>query len=239
MELRQAIVSAGERIVAELQRMAKPCSSTEEMRQIATISASGDASIGELVAKAVERVGPDGAVSVEDGSKIDDVLEIVDGSLIDRGYVSPLFVESASGEVVLEEPRILLADMGLTSVAHLLPVLEAVTTRAQPLLVVANEVEGEALAALVVNHLRGTLKSCAVRSPGFGEGRSEQLADLAALTGATVISSQTGRSVEHVTLEDLGSARRVEGHPFGAAERDLGGVADADDRLHDRRGAWL
>ncbi|MBU6489227.1 MAG: chaperonin GroEL [Burkholderiales bacterium] len=210
MELRRAIETAGKRVVAELQRLAKPCASTEEMRQIATISASGDASIGELVAKAVERVGTDGAVSVEDGSKIDDVLEIADGSLIDRGYLSPLFVESASGDVVLEEPRILLADMSITSLAHLLPVLEAVTASARPLLVVANEVESEALATLVVNHLRGTLKSCAIRSPGFGEGRSEQLADLAALTGATVISAQMGRSVEHVTLDDLGCARRVE-----------------------------
>lgn len=210
MALRRAIEAAGKQVIAELQRLAKPCASTDEMRQIATISASGDASIGDLVAKAVERVGTDGAVSVEDGSKIDDVLEIVDGSLIERGYLSPLFVEAENDAVVLEEPRILLADMSVTSVAHLLPVLEAMTASSRPLLVVANEVEGEALATLVVNHLRGTLKSCAIRSPGFGEGRSEQLADLAALTGATVISSQLGRSVEHVTLDDLGSARRVE-----------------------------
>lgn len=210
MELRRTIEAAGKLVIAELQRLAKPCAGTQEMRQIATISASGDASIGELVAKAVERVGTDGAISVEDGSKLDDVLEIVDGTLVERGYLSPLFVESAGGEVVLEEPRILLADMNITSVAHLLPALEAASASAKPLLVVANEVEGEALATLVVNHLRGTLKSCAIRSPGFGDARAEQLADLAALTGAAVISARLGRSIEHVTLDDLGSARRVE-----------------------------
>ena len=210
MELKRAIEAAGKRMIGGLQQMAKPCASIEEMRQIATISASGDASIGALVAQAVERVGTDGAISIEDGSKIDDVLEVVDGSLIERGYLSPLFVESSGREVVLEEPRILLADMNITSVAHLLPVLEAVSASTKPLLIVANEVEGEALATLVVNHLRGTLKSCAIRSPGFGESRTEQLADLAALTGATVISPQTGRTIEHATLDDLGSARRVE-----------------------------
>ena len=210
MELKRAIEAAGKRVLAELQRLAKPCASIEEMRQIATISASGDASIGELVARAVERVGNDGAISIEDGSKLEDELELVDGSLIDRGYVSPLFVEAAGRELVLDEPRILLADMSLTSVAHLLPILEAVSASTKPLVVFANEIEGEALATLVVNHLRGTLKSCAIRSPGFGEQRTEQLADLAALTGATVISPQLGRTIERATLDDLGTARRIE-----------------------------
>lgn len=210
MELRRAIEAAGKRVLDELQNLAKPCTQTDEMRQIATISASGDASIGELVAKAVERVGTDGAISVEDGSKLDDALEIVDGTLLERGYLSPLFVESAGGAVVLDEPHVLLADMNLTSVAHLLPALEAASASGKPLLVVANEVEGEALATLVVNHLRGTLKSCAIRSPGFGDARAEQLADLAALTGATVISTRLGRNIENVTLADLGSAHRVE-----------------------------
>ncbi|MBB5462401.1 chaperonin GroEL [Paraburkholderia sp. Cpub6] len=210
MALKRAVEAAGKRVVDELHRLARPCSTIDEMRQIATISASGDGSIGELVARAVERVGKDGAISIEDGSKLDDELETVDGSLLDRGYLSPLFVEAESREVVLEEPRILLCDVPITAVAHLLPVLEAVSSIGKPFLLVANEVEGEALATLVVNHLRGTLKCCAIRSPGFGEGRSGQLADLAALTGATVISPQTGRTVERATLEDLGSARRVE-----------------------------
>lgn len=210
MELKRAIESAGKRVLVELQHLAKPCASIEEMRQIATISASGDASIGELVARAVERVGNDGAISIEDGSKLEDELELVDGSLVERGYVSPLFVEASGRELVLDEPRILLADMSLTSVAHLLPVLEAVSASTKPLVVFANEIEGEALATLVVNHLRGTLKSCAVRSPGFGEQRTEKLADLAALTGATVISPQLGRTIERATLDDLGTARRIE-----------------------------
>jgi chaperonin GroEL len=210
MALKRAIEAAGKSIVDELHRIARPCSTVEEMRQIATISASGDGSIGALVAQAVERVHKDGAISIEDGSKLDDELEIVDGTLIERGYLSPLFVEAQNRELVLEEPRILLCDTTITAVAHLLPVLEAIIGIGKPLLLVANEVEGEALATLVVNHLRGTLKCCAIRSPGFGEGRSGQLADLAALTGATVISPQMGRTVEHATLDDLGSARRVE-----------------------------
>ncbi|WP_126284930.1 chaperonin GroEL [Burkholderia stagnalis] len=210
MALKRAIEAAGRSVVAELHRIAKPCASADEMRQIATISASGDSTIGTLVAQAVERVGKDGAISIEDGTKLDDELETVDGSLIDRGYLSPLFVDSDSHRVVLEEPRILLCDMNISAIAQLLPALEAISGTGKPLLVVANEVEGEALATLVVNHLRGTLKSCAIRSPGFGEARAEQLADLAALTGATVISAQTGRTLERTTLDDLGAARRVE-----------------------------
>ncbi|KVD88309.1 molecular chaperone GroEL [Burkholderia ubonensis] len=210
MALKRAIETAGRDVVAELHRIAKPCATADEMRQIATISASGDSTIGTLVAQAVERVGKEGAISIEDGTKLDDELETVDGSLIDRGYLSPLFVESDSHRVVLEEPRILLCDMNVSGIAQLLPVLEALSTTGKPLLVVANEVEGEALATLVVNHLRGTLKSCAIRSPGFGEARTEQLGDLAALTGATVISTQAGRTLERTTLDDLGAARRVE-----------------------------
>jgi len=210
MALKHAIEAAGKRVVDELHSLARPCTSVAEMRQIATISASGDDSIGALVAQAVERVGKDGAISIEDGSKLDDELEVVDGSLIERGYVSPLFVEAESREVVLDEPRVLLCDTAITTVTHLLPVLEAISGVGKPLLLVANEIEGEALATLVVNHLRGTLKCCAIRSPGFGEGRSGQLADLAAMTGATVISPQMGRTIERATLDDLGSARRIE-----------------------------
>lgn len=210
MALKRAIEDAGKQVVAELHRLARPCSSADEMRQIATISASGDASIGALVASAVERVGKEGAISIEDGSKLDDELETVDGSLIDRGCVSPLFLDEEHRDVVLDEPRVLLCDMSISSIAQLLPVLEAVMATGKPLFVIANEIEGEALATLVVNHLRGTFKSCAIRSPGFGENRTEQLADLAALTGATVISAQTGRTLENATLDDLGAARRIE-----------------------------
>ncbi|MFM0326504.1 chaperonin GroEL [Caballeronia glebae] len=210
MELKRAIEDAGQRVVAALHDMSRPCSTIDAMRHIATISASGDASIGELVARAVGRVGREGAVSIEDGSRLEDELDMVDGSVIDRGYLSALFAQPEHPEVVLEEPRVLLCDLNISSIAQLLPVLETVSGSGKPLLIIANEVEGEALATLVVNHLRGTLKSCAIRSPGFGDARGEQLADLAALTGATVISAQTGRTLEQVTPSDLGSARRVE-----------------------------
>ncbi|RZF23730.1 chaperonin GroEL [Paraburkholderia sp. UYCP14C] len=210
MALKRAIEDAGKQVVEELHRLARPCASADEMRQIATISASGDASIGALVAQAVGRVGNEGAISIEDGSKLDDELETVDGSLLDRGFVSPLFVDEDRRDVVLDEPRVLLCDLNVSSVAQLLPVLEAVMATGKPLFVIANEIEGEALATLVVNHLRGTFRSCAIRSPGFGESRSEQLADLAALTGATVISPKTGRTLENATLDDLGAARRIE-----------------------------
>lgn len=210
MALKRAIEEAGKEVVAELHRLARPCASADEMRQIATISASGDATIGALVAQAVERVGKEGAISIEDGSRLDDELETVDGSLLDRGFVSPLFLDEDRRDVVLDEPRVLLCDMNVSSIAQLLPILEAVMATGKPLFVIANEIEGEALATLVVNHLRGTFRCCAIRSPGFGEGRTEQLADLAALTGATVISPQMGRTLENATLEDLGAARRIE-----------------------------
>ena len=164
MALKRAIEDAGKRVVEELHRLARPCASADEMRQIATISASGDASIGALVAQAVERVGNEGAISIEDGSKLDDELETVDGSLLDRGFVSPLFVDEDRRDVVLDEPRVLLCDLNVSSVAQLLPVLEAVMATGKPLLVIANEIEGDALATLVVNHLRGTFRSCAIRS---------------------------------------------------------------------------
>ncbi len=210
MELKRAIEDAGKRVVAALHEMSRPCSTSDAMRNIATISASGNASIGELVARAVGRVGREGAVSIEDGSRLEDELDVVEGSVIERGYLSALFTQPEHPEVVLEEPRVLLCDMNINSVGQLLPVLEAVSGSGKPLLIVANEVEGEALATLIVNHLRGTLKSCAIRSPGFGDARGEQLADLAALTGATVISPQMGRTLEQATPADLGSARRVE-----------------------------
>lgn len=210
MQLKRGIEAAGKLVSEHLLASAKPCGGTEEMRQIATISASGDHTVGTLVAQAVEHVGKDGAISVEDGSKLDDELDIAEGALIDRGYLSPLFATTESRAVVLESPLVLLCDASISSIAQLLPILEAVTRAGRSLLVIANDVEGEALATLVVNNLRGALKSCAVKSPGFGDSRTEQLGDLAALTGATVVSPQTGTSLEHVGLEQLGEARRVE-----------------------------
>ncbi|MCT7318715.1 chaperonin GroEL [Ralstonia sp. CHL-2022] len=210
MQLRRGIEAAGAVVAQQLHDMARPCTTVDEMRQIATISASGDQTVGSLVARAVEQVGKDGAISVEDGSKLEDQLEIAKGARVDRGFLSPFFATTESRAVVLEEPWVLLCDVTISSIAQLLPILEAVSGTGKPLLVIANEVEGEALATLVVNNLRGTLKSCAIRSPGFGESRTEQLADLAALTGATVISSQTGVSLEHATLDQLGRVHRTE-----------------------------
>jgi len=210
MQLRRGIEAAGAVVAQQLHDMARPCTTVDEMRQIATISASGDQTVGLLVARAVEQVGKDGAISVEDGSKLEDQLEIAKGARVDRGFLSPFFATTESRAVVLEEPWVLLCDVTISSIAQLLPVLEAVSGTGKSLLVIANEVEGEALATLVVNNLRGTLKSCAIRSPGFGESRTEQLADLAALTGATVISSQTGVSLEHATLDQLGRVHRTE-----------------------------
>ncbi|WP_186128163.1 chaperonin GroEL [Burkholderia gladioli] len=210
MALKSEIEAAGARVIAQLQRIARPCASGEELRQIATISASGDSSIGRLVANAIEQVGRDGAISVEEGRRLEDELDIVEGLRIERGYLSPLFVASSDHQVVLEEPRILLCDMNINTISQLLPLLESPGSTEKPLLVVANEVGGDALATLVVNHLRGTLRSCAIRSPGFGDTRAEWLGDLGALTGATVISAQAGRSLERATLADLGAARRVE-----------------------------
>ncbi|WP_296225682.1 chaperonin GroEL [Ralstonia sp. UBA689] len=210
MQLKRGIEAAGAVVAQQLRNMAQPCTTVDEMRQIATISASGDQTVGSLVARAVEQVGKDGAISVEDGSKLDDQLEIAKGARVDRGYLSPFFATTESRAVILEAPWVLLCDATIASVAQLLPVLEAVSSTGKPLLVIANDVEGEALATLVVNNLRGTLKNCAIRSPGFGESRTEQLADLAALTGGTIISSQTGVWLEHATLEHLGQAHRIE-----------------------------
>ncbi len=172
MALKSEIEAAGARVIAQLQRIARPCASGEELRQIATISASGDSSIGRLVANAIERVGRDGAISVEEGRRLEDELDIVEGLRIERGYLSPLFVASSDHQVVLEEPRILLCDININTISQLLPLLESPGSTEKPLLVVANEVGGDALATLVVNHLRGTLRSCAIRSPGFGDTRA-------------------------------------------------------------------
>lgn len=210
MQLKRGIEAAGALVAGRLRDMAKPCTTVDEMRQIATISSSGDQTVGSLVAQAVEQVGKDGAISVEDGSKLDDQLEIAKGARVDRGFLSPFFATTESRAVVLENAWVLLCDATIASIAQLLPLLEAVSGTGKPLLVIANDVEGEALATLVVNNLRGALKNCAVRSPGFGESRSEQLADLAALTGATVISPQTGVSLEHATLDQLGQVHRAE-----------------------------
>jgi chaperonin GroEL len=196
--------------VAALKEASRPITSREEKAQVAAISAHGDREIGELVAEAVEKVGEEGAVSVEEAKGTETVLEVVEGMRIDRGFLSPYFVTDPERmEVALERPKILLTDRKVSTVKDLLPLLQQVAQSQEPLLVVAEDVDGEALATLVVNRLRGVLACAAVKAPGFGDRRREMLQDLAVLTGAQLISEELGRRLDSVTLEDLGSADRV------------------------------
>ncbi|NML18219.1 chaperonin GroEL [Azohydromonas caseinilytica] len=211
MELKRGIDQAVERVVAELGRIAQPCASAQEIEHVAAISANNDRSIGELVARAMDRVGREGAVSIEDGSGMVSELEVVEGLQFDRGYLSPYFINSAERQAaVLQDAAIVLCDQRLSSVKDLVPVLEAAAKAGTPLLVIAEEVDAEALATLVVNTIRGVLKTCAVKAPGFGDRRKALLQDLAAITGAQVISEELGLGLAKAGMEHLGRARRVE-----------------------------
>jgi chaperonin GroEL len=211
MELKRGIDKAVMAIVAELAASARPLSGNREIAQVAAVSANADAVIGGIIARSFERVGNDGVITVEDGPSLEDDLVIAEGLQFKRGYLSPYFISDAERQVAeLERPLILLADAKIANVRELLPLLELVAKTARPLLIVAEDVEGEALAGLVVNHSRGLLKSVAVKAPGFGERRRDSLEDLAALTGARVVSADSGLPLAQVTLADLGEARRVE-----------------------------
>lgn len=211
MELKRGIDKAVMAIVAELAASARPLSGNREIAQVATVSANADAVIGGIIARSFGRVGNDGVITVEDGPSLEDDLVIAEGLQFKRGYLSPYFISDAERQVAeLERPLILLADAKIANVRELLPLLELVAKTARPLLIVAEDVEGEALAGLVVNHSRGLLKSVAVKAPGFGERRRDSLEDLAALTGARVVSADSGLPLAQVTLADLGEARRVE-----------------------------
>jgi chaperonin GroEL len=211
MELKRGIDKAVMAIVVELAASARPVSGNREIAQVATVSANADAVIGGIIARSFERVGNDGVITVEDGPSLEDDLVIAEGLQFKRGYLSPYFISDAERQVAeLERPLILLADAKIANVRELLPLLELVAKTARPLLIVAEDVEGEALAGLVVNHSRGLLKSVAVKAPGFGERRRDSLEDLAALTGARVVSADSGLPLAQVTLADLGEARRVE-----------------------------
>ncbi|MFS2007207.1 chaperonin GroEL [Duganella sp. CT11-25] len=211
MELKRGIDQAVAAIVAELAVLARPVASSQEIAQVASISANGDAAIGDIIARAFERVGKDGVITVEDGPSLQDDLVVSEGLQFERGYLSPYFISDAARQVAeLERPLILLADIKIANIRELLPLLELVAKAARPLLIVAQDVEGDALAGLVVNHTRGLLKSVAVKAPGFGERRRESLEDLAALTGARVLSDDSGLTLAQVSLGDLGQARRVE-----------------------------
>ncbi len=211
MDLKRGINSAIEAVVAELAKIAQPCGTSREIAHVAAISANNDRSIGELVARAMEKVGREGAVSIEDGSGMASELEVVEGLQFDRGYLSAYFVNNAERQsAVLEDVAILLYDQKLSGLQELVPLLESVAKAGTPLLVIAEDVEADALATLVVNSIRGVIKTCAVRAPGFGDRRKATLQDLALLTGGQVISAEAGLTLEKAAFEHLGRARRVE-----------------------------
>ncbi len=210
MEIKRGVDRAVEAIVAELERMARQVSGNEEIRQVATVSANGDEEVGRLLAEAMEKVGAEGVITVEEAKGLETTLELVEGMQFDRGYLSPYFVTNAEKmEAELEDPYILFSEKKISNMQDLVPLLEALVQAGKPLLVVAEDVEGEALATLVVNKLRGTLQVCAVKAPGFGDRRKEMLKDMAILTGGQVVSEELGIELANVTLSDLGRAKRV------------------------------
>ncbi|HYN59010.1 MAG TPA: chaperonin GroEL [Rubrivivax sp.] len=211
MDLKRGIEQGIEAVVAEIKAIARPCATSQEIAHVASISANNDRSIGELLARAIDKVGREGAISIEDGSGLVSELEVVEGMQFDRGFLSPYFINNAERQNVLfEDAAILLCEQKLSSLKDLLPLLEEVVKAGRPLLVIAEDIESEALATLVINAMRGTLKACAVKAPGFGDRRKAMLQDIAVLTGARVVSEETGLSLLKVTLADLGRARRVE-----------------------------
>jgi chaperonin GroEL len=211
MDLKRGIDKAVIEAVSELKKISKPCSTSKEIAQVGSISANSDENIGELIAKAMDKVGKEGVITVEEGSGLENELDVVEGMQFDRGYLSPYFInnqQSMSAE--LEDPFILLYDKKIANVRELLPVLEGVAKAGKPLLIVAEEVEGEALATLVVNTIRGIVKVCAVKAPGFGDRRKAMLEDMAILTGGTVISEEVGLQLEKATIKDLGRAKKIQ-----------------------------
>ena len=211
MDLKRGIDLAVTAAVKELSAISKPCNTTKEVAQVGTVSANNDETIGKLIADAMERVGKEGVITVEDGKGLEDELDVVEGMQFDRGYLSPFFINDQEKQVaVLENPFILLLDKKVSTVKDLLPVLEATAKAGKPLLIIAEDVEGEALATLVVNNMRGIIRVCAVKSPGFGNRRKAMLEDLAVLTGGKVIAEEIGLTLEKTTVDQLGMAARVE-----------------------------
>ena len=226
MDLKRGIDKAVEVAVEALKRLSKPCTSRNEIAQVGSISASGDTAVGDIIAQAMDKVGKEGVITVEDGKGLQNEVDLVEGMQFDHGYLSPYFITDAEKQsAALEEPYILLYDKKISAIHDLLPLLEQVAKAGKPLLVVAEDVDGEALATLVVNNLRGALKSCGVKAPGFGDRRKAMLEDIAIVTGGTVVSEELGLTLEKATLTDLGRAKRVE-----AAKEDttiIGGAGDS------------
>ncbi|MDQ3197265.1 MAG: chaperonin GroEL [Pseudomonadota bacterium] len=211
MDLKRGIDKAVIATVEELKKFSKPCTTNKEIAQVGAISANADEDIGKIISDAMDKVGKEGVITVEDGSGLESELEVVEGMQFDRGYLSPYFINNAERQLsLLENPYILLHDKKISNIRDLLPVLEQVAKAGRPLLIVAEDIDGEALATLVVNNIRGILKTCGVKAPGFGDRRKAMLEDIAILTGGTVIAEEVGLSLEKATLNDLGSAKRVE-----------------------------
>ena len=206
MDLKRGIDKAVDAVVGELKKLSTPCDSTKSIEQVGTISANSDKSVGEIIAQAMEKVGQEGVITVEEGQSLQNELEVVEGMQFDRGYLSPYFINNQEKmQVELESPYILLVDKKISNIRELLPVLENVAKQGKPLMIIAEDIEGEALATLVVNNMRGIIKCAAVKAPGFGDRRKAMLQDIAILTGGTVISEEVGLSLENVSLEDLGT----------------------------------
>ncbi|MBY0575916.1 MAG: chaperonin GroEL [Gallionellaceae bacterium] len=211
MDLKRGIDKAVIAAVEELKKISKPCTTSKEIEQVGSISANSDTVIGEKIAAAMEKVGKEGVITIEDGSGLQDELDVVEGMQFDRGYLSPYFINNQDRQLALmENPYILLHDKKISNIRDLLPVLEQVAKAGRPLLIVAEDVDGEALATLVVNNIRGILKTVAVKAPGFGDRRKAMLEDIAILTGGTVIAEEVGLTLEKTTLAELGQAKRIE-----------------------------
>ena len=211
MDLKRGIDQAVIAAVAELKKISKPCTTSKEIAQVGSISANSDTVIGEKIAAAMEKVGKEGVITIEDGTGLEDELDIVEGMQFDRGYLSPYFINNQDRQLALmENPYILLHDKKVSNIRDLLPILEQVAKAGRPLLIIAEDVDGEALATLVVNNIRGILKTVAVKAPGFGDRRKAMLEDIAILTGGTVIAEEVGLTLEKATLDDLGQAKRIE-----------------------------
>ncbi|MBK7660025.1 MAG: chaperonin GroEL [Betaproteobacteria bacterium] len=211
MDLKRGIDKAVLATIEELKKISKPCTTSKEIAQVGSISANSDDNIGKIISDAMDKVGKEGVITVEDGKSLDNELDVVEGMQFDRGYLSPYFINNPDRQIaILDDPFVLLHDKKISNIRDLLPVLEQVAKAGRPLLIVAEDVDGEALATLVVNNLRGILKTCAVKAPGFGDRRKAMLEDIAILTGGTVIAEELGLKLENVQLKDLGKAKRIE-----------------------------
>ncbi|WP_029148209.1 chaperonin GroEL [Methylophilus sp. 5] len=211
MDLKRGIDKAVEAAVADLAAQSKPCTTSKEIAQVGAISANSDTSVGQIIADAMDKVGKEGVITVEDGSGLTNELDVVEGMQFDRGYLSPYFINNPERQIaLLDNPFVLLHDKKVSNIRDLLPTLEQVAKAGRPLLIIAEDVDGEALATLVVNNIRGILKTTAVKAPGFGDRRKAMLEDIAILTGGTVISEEVGLKLEAVQLHDLGQAKRIE-----------------------------